>query len=67
MSTFERTGCCSACGLEYILSGASLAPGAETEAPARFFCSCGGYVRAFLPGSVNRERVTVVPKEAGPA
>lgn len=63
MSAFERAGSCRSCGQEYTVSGASLAPGAETEAPARFFCNCGGFVETFLPGSVNRERVVLLPKE----
>ena len=67
MAPFERIGYCSACGREYVVSGNSLAPGAETEAPARFFCPCGGFVEAFLPGSVNRERVVVLPRDLGTA
>jgi hypothetical protein len=63
MASFERAGACPACGREYLISGAALAPGAETEAPARFFCECGGLVQAFLPGSVNRELVKVTPKK----
>ena len=64
MAPFERNGHCSSCGREYLVSGASLAPGAETEAPARFFCDCGGIVEAFLPGSVNREQVVIAAKES---
>lgn len=67
MANFERAGVCEACGREYTISGAALAPGAETEAPARFFCECGGLVQAFLPGSVNRELVVLTPKEEAPA
>jgi hypothetical protein len=66
VANFERAGACEACGQEYIISGAALAPGAETEAPARFFCECGGLVQAFLPGSVNRELVVLTPKEEAP-
>ena len=62
MGPFERIGSCRTCGKEYTVSGAALAPGAETEAPARFFCTCGGFVETFLPGSVNRERVILLPK-----
>jgi len=62
MGTFERTGTCEACGREYTISGSALAPGAETEAPARFFCECGGVLSAFLPGSTNREMVVVAPR-----
>lgn len=62
MAPFERAGVCSSCEREYVVSGASLAPGAETEGPAQFLCACGGFVEALLPGSVNRERVSVVPK-----
>lgn len=63
MANFERAGSCAECGREYTISGAAIAPGAETEAPARFFCECGGVVQAFLPGSVNRELVVLLPKE----
>ena len=63
MRAFERAGTCGSCGQEYTVSGASLAPGAETEAPARFFCTCGGFVETNLPGSVNRERVVLLPKD----
>ena len=62
MGAFERIGTCGTCGKEFTVSGASVAPGAETEAPARFFCTCGGFVEAFLPGSVNRERVVLLPR-----
>jgi hypothetical protein len=61
-TNFERLGACAECGREYTISGSALAPGAETEAPARFFCSCGGLVVAFLPGSVNRERVVLTAR-----
>jgi hypothetical protein len=64
MSPFERMGTCGSCGREYRVAGHSVAPGAETEAAARFFCECGGYVETFLPGSVNRERVVLEPKGA---
>jgi hypothetical protein len=64
VANFERLGACRDCAKEYTISGAALAPGAETEAPARFFCECGGVVSAFLPGSVNRELVKVSPKDA---
>ena len=43
------------CGKEYTISGAALAPGAETEAPARFFCECGGFVRG-LPARQREPR-----------
>lgn len=62
-TNFERVAACRSCGKEYTITGAALAPGAETEAPARFFCECGGFLEAFLPGSVNRERVVVTPRE----
>jgi hypothetical protein len=63
MGPFERIGSCGSCGQEYTVSGAALAPGAETESPARFFCTCGGFVETFLPGSVNRERVVLLPRD----
>jgi hypothetical protein len=62
-ANFERVAACRSCGREYTIAGAALAPGAETEAPARFFCECGGYLETFLPGSVNRERVVVRARE----
>jgi hypothetical protein len=64
---FERQGFCLDCGKRYVISGAAIAPGAETEEPARFFCACGGLVEAFLPGSVNRERVVVTAQEEASA
>jgi hypothetical protein len=64
MVPFERAGRCGACGGEFVVSGNALFPGAETEGPARFRCACGGVVEALLPGSVNPERVVVVPKLA---
>jgi hypothetical protein len=63
VATFSREGACEKCGREYVITGASINPGAETEAPRRFRCECGGFVEAFIPGSVNLERVEVAPKE----
>ena len=63
MGSFERAASCGTCAKEYTVSGAALAPGAETESPVRFFCTCGGFVEAFLPGSVNRERVVLLAKD----
>jgi hypothetical protein len=60
--SFSREGACDRCGREYVVSGASINPGSETEAPKRFRCECGGSVEAFIPGSVNLERVLVAPK-----
>jgi hypothetical protein len=67
MAPFERPGRCSSCDQEFVVKGASLFPGMETEGPARFHCVCGGFVEALLPGSVNRDRVDVVPKGGVPA
>jgi hypothetical protein len=48
-----------------LISGASVNPGAETEAPRRFRCVCGGWLEAFIPGSVNLERVKVTARQGG--
>jgi hypothetical protein len=61
--SFSREGACDRCGREYVVSGASINPGSETEAPRTFHCECGGSVETFIPGSVNLERVSVAPKE----
>jgi hypothetical protein len=63
VASFSREGACDKCGREYVVTGASINPGSETEAPRRFRCECGGFVEAFIPGSVNLERVVVEPKE----
>ena len=64
MASFAREASCETCGLEYVISGASVNPGTETEAPKRFRCgACGGWIEAFIPGSVNLERVKVEPKQ----
>jgi hypothetical protein len=63
VADFAREGACDRCGREYVITGSSLNPGTETEAPRRFRCTCGGLVEAFIPGSVNLERVQVAPKE----
>ena len=62
MASFSREGACDKCGREYVITGASINPGTETEAPRRFRCECGGWLEAFIPGSVNLERVHVEPK-----
>jgi len=61
VTPFEREGACERCGREYRVSGSSLSPGAETESPASFACACGGRISAFVPGSVNREKLVVRP------
>ena len=61
---FEREARCTACGREYVVSGTALHPGAETEGPTRIRCACGGEVTAFVPGSVNTERLVVRIKKA---
>ena len=50
MTPFARDGACEDCGRQYTVSGVSVAPGTETEAPARFRCECGGWLSAFVPG-----------------
>lgn len=69
MTPFVREGACTGCGREYVVSGVSLSPGAETEGPIELRCGCGGRLTAFVPGSVNRDKLVVVPKEeeAAPA
>jgi DNA-directed RNA polymerase subunit RPC12/RpoP len=62
VTPFEREGHCVECGREYVISGVALHPGAETEGPARVRCPCGGEITAFVPGSVNTERLVVRPK-----
>ena len=62
MPTFEREARCAACGREYVVSGTALHPGVETEGPTRVRCACGGEITAFVPGSVNTERLVVKPK-----
>jgi hypothetical protein len=59
---FEREARCGACGREYVVSGTALQPGVETEGPARVHCVCGNEVVAFVPGSVNTERLVVREK-----
>lgn len=65
MPPFEREARCAVCGREYVVSGTSLHPGAETEGPTRIRCSCGAEITAFVPGSVNTERL-VVKEKVGP-
>ncbi len=62
MPAFVREASCPECGRDYQIEGASINPGAETEAPRRFRCACGGWLEAFIPGSVNVERLKVVEK-----
>jgi len=62
MTPFARDGVCENCEREYTVRGVALAPGTETEAPARFRCACGGWLSTFVPGSVNKERLVFTPK-----
>jgi hypothetical protein len=62
MAPFEREARCAACGREYVISGTALHPGVETEGPTRVRCVCGGEITAFVPGSVNTERLVVREK-----
>lgn len=66
MPAFTREAVCPQCGRSYAISGASVNPGSETEAPRRFRCACGGMMEAFIPGSVNTERLTVKETDEGP-
>ena len=65
MPAFEREARCAACGREYVVSGTALHPGVETEGPTRVRCACGGEITAFVPGSVNTERLVVTAKGDG--
>jgi hypothetical protein len=58
---FERDARCESCGREYKVAGVALHPGAETEGPTKFRCACGGWIAAFVPGSVNTEKLVVTP------
>ena len=66
MKPFERDGRCSSCGRQYRITGVALSPGAETEGPTLLACDCGGRIKAFVPGSVNPERLVLTPKGGGP-
>ena len=62
MKPFERDGRCGSCGREFKITGVALNPGTETEGPTRVRCACGGLVAAFVPGSVNTEKLVLTPK-----
>ena len=62
MKPFERDGRCGSCGRDFKIAGVALHPGAETEGPTRLRCACGGTIAAFVPGSVNTEKLVVTPK-----
>jgi hypothetical protein len=62
VTPFEREARCTECGREYVVSGVALHPGVETEGPTRVRCACGGWISAFVPGSVNTERLVVTEK-----
>ncbi len=65
MAAFTREAACPRCGRQYLITGVSVNPGTETEAPRQFRCECGGWLEAFIPGSVNLERVKVVARSEG--
>ncbi len=65
MPAFTRDASCRRCAREYLITGVSVNPGTETEAPRQFRCACGGWLEAFIPGSVNLERVKVAAREGG--
>jgi hypothetical protein len=62
VAPFTRDLRCAGCGREYLVCGASLVPGSQTEALAQFRCSCGEWMGAFVPGSANVERLVVALK-----
>lgn len=60
MAAFNRDFDCPACRRGYVVSGVSeLRPGSETEVLAQFRCSCGQWMGAFVPGSVDQEKLVV--------
>ena len=63
MKPFERDGRCTSCGREFKITGVALNPGAETEGPTLLACACGGKIKAFVPGSVNTEKLVLTPKD----
>jgi hypothetical protein len=65
VTPFEREARCGECGREWVVSGVALHPGAETEGPTRLRCACGAAIVAFVPGSVNTEKLAL--REKGPA
>ncbi len=66
MASFSREARLrQAAGASTMITGASINPATgDRGAPARIRCECGGWLEAFVPGSVNLERVQVEPKEA---
>jgi len=66
VTPFEREARCAGCGREYLVAGVALHPGSETEGPTWLRCACGGWIAAFVPGSVNTERLVVTPKGQTP-
>jgi DNA-directed RNA polymerase subunit RPC12/RpoP len=64
MPGFERPCACNRCGREYVVSGTAANPGNETQVLADFACDCGGRVEAMIPGSVNRDGVRMLPRQA---
>lgn len=58
---FTRECACPNCRLLYVVTGTALNPANETQFTYEFKCECGAAVSAYMPGSVNRERVKVEP------
>ena len=65
MTDFARPGSCTSCGRKYLVKGAALNPGNETQSAMAFSCECGGRVVANLPGSTNRSLVRLEPAPEG--
>ena len=63
MASFSRDFDCAGCGRGYAVSGDSqMRPGSETEVLAQFRCSCGHWMGAFVPASVDPDKLTVTVK-----
>ena len=63
MAAFNRDVCCSSCARTYVVAGDSLLrPGSETEVLAQFRCSCGQWMGAFVPGSVDQDKLVITLK-----
>ena len=58
---FTRECDCPTCNRIFVVTGTALNPTNETQFTYEFRCECGSTVAAYLPGSVNRERVKVAP------
>ena len=64
MADFERSCECETCGRRFVLRGQAANPTNETQSAHDFRCdSCGGRVKAHVPGSANRGALRLEPSE----